>query len=92
MHQDNDCVVTDEDLKEAIIGRELPPAPSPTKTGSVERLKGDPDAAARYPTIIAEGFFNAEEDQRKLVGCKVTAQNGDLGTFAVLSSVLKFFR
>ena len=33
-----------------------------------------------YETIIAEGFFTAEEDQRVHAGTKVTAANGDVGS------------
>ncbi|KAH8052197.1 hypothetical protein JL722_10297 [Aureococcus anophagefferens] len=60
-----------------------PPAPPPLsndRSGTVERHKGDPMAGtARYETIIAEGFFTAEEDQRVHAGTKVTAANGDVG-------------
>ena len=61
-----------------------PPAPPPLsndRSGTVERHKGDPMAGtARYETIIAEGFFTAEEDQRVHAGTKVTAANGDVGS------------
>lgn len=59
-----------------------PPPPTNERRGTVERLKGDPidDAPDRHRTVIAEGFFTAEEDQKAHAGAKVTAANGDVGT------------
>ena len=60
-----------------------PPPPSNERAATVERLKGDPmPGTSRHQTIIAEGFFTAEEDQRAHAGAKVTAANGDVGALA----------
>ncbi|KAJ1450190.1 putative selenocysteine-specific elongation factor, selB [Pelagophyceae sp. CCMP2097] len=51
--------------------------------GTVERLKGDADASAKYAQIIAEGLFSAEDDQRASAGANVVVdRTGDVGTLS----------
>ena len=93
LHQDDDCVVPADELvtpgkpaKKKVV--EPPPPPlSPKKTedvreGVVERLKGDPLDSGRYRTVIVEGLFTAEEDQKQFVGRVVTFATGDEGVLA----------
>mmetsp|Transcript_10918 Transcript_10918/g.32591 ORF Transcript_10918/g.32591 Transcript_10918/m.32591 type:complete len:694 (-) Transcript_10918:28-2109(-) len=95
LHQDGDCVVPEAELDLShkkkpselptppVSPKEAPPPPkSNVRRGRVERLKGDARADGRYETVIAEGFFGAEEDQKARAGAPVVAENGDAGTLA----------
>ena len=91
LHQDDDCVVPADELvtpgkppKKKVVE---PPPPPPKKTedvreGVVERLKGDALDSGRYRTVIVEGLFTAEEDQKQHVGATVVFANGDEGVLA----------
>ena len=94
LHQDDDCVVPADELvtpgkppKKKVVEPPPPPVSSPKKTedvreGVVERLKGDPLDSGRYRTVIVEGLFSAEEDQKQFVGSMVKFANGDEGVLA----------
>ena len=94
LHQDDDCVVPADELvtpgkppKKKVVEPPPPPVSSPKKTedvreGVVERLKGDPLDSGRYRTVIVEGLFTAEEDQKQFVGSMVTFATGDEGVLA----------
>ena len=53
------------------------------REGLVERLKGEPLDSGRYRTVIVEGLFTAEEDQKQWVGASVVFANGDEGVFGL---------
>ena len=94
LHQDDDCVVPADELvtpgkppKKKVVEPPPPPVSSPKKTedvreGVVERLKGDALDSGRYRTVIVEGLFTAEEDQKQFVGRVVTFATGDEGVLA----------
>ncbi len=94
LHQDDDCVVPADELvtpgkppKKKVVEPPPPPPLSPKKTedvreGVVERLKGDPLDSGRYRTVIVEGLFSAEEDQKQFVGSMVKFATGDEGVLA----------
>ena len=94
LHQDEDCVVPADELvtpgkpaKKKVVEPPPPPPSSPKKTedireGLVERLKGEPLDSGRYRTVIVEGLFTAEEDQKQWVGASVVFANGDEGVLA----------
>ena len=48
----------------------------------MERLKGEPLDNGRHRTVIVEGLFTAEEDQKQFVGSMVKFANGDEGVLA----------
>ena len=52
------------------------------RLAALGETKLDCGTPRRYRTIIAEGFFAAEDDQRAHVGASVEAENGDVGTLA----------
>ena len=94
LHQDDDCVVPADELvtpgkkkEKKVVDPPPPPPSSPKKTedvreGVVERLKGDALDNGRYRTVIVEGLFTAEEDQKQFVGSTVKFGNGDEGVLA----------
>ena len=45
-------------------------------------MKGDALDSGRYRTVIVEGLFTAEEDQKQFVGRVVTFATGDEGVLA----------
>ncbi|KAJ8601465.1 hypothetical protein CTAYLR_005707 [Chrysophaeum taylorii] len=88
MHQDDDCFFHVEEVEEEeeeeedvrLLPKKKEEEGKPTtKTGAVERLKGEPRQDGRYAIIIAQGFFAPEDDQRPFAGFEVTAANGDRG-------------
>ena len=95
LHQDSDCVVPADELEVGKPARKKtiePPPPPPVavekktedvREGVVERLKGDPlEGSARYRTVIVEGLFSAEEDQKTHIGFRVETATGDVGSLA----------
>ena len=65
-----------------VTGEQLEQRSDDTKEALVERLKGEPLDSGRYRTVIVEGLFTAEEDQKQWVGASVVFANGDEGVLA----------